>query len=131
MKRILPLTVVLTCATFGCATLKSNTFIGASIGASAGAVTGTLIGAPNHSGTGTLIGAASGLVLGGLIGLLTEPKKQSTTSETSQKNDESKKPSFTSPEVRKIWVPDKIEGNKFIKGHEIYVLERGSVWTMP
>lgn len=40
-------------------------------------------------------------------------------------------PIVTSPEVHRIWVPDKIEGNKFVKGHFMFVIERGSVWTMP
>ena len=118
----------------GCATLKSNTFLGAAIGASAGAVGGTVIGAPYHAATGTLIGAASGAAVGALIGYLTEPKK-SESKETSKSSSPittiTDDPSFTSPEVRRVWVPDKIDGNKFIKGHYMFVLERGSVWTMP
>ena len=118
----------------GCATLKSNTFLGAAIGASAGAVGGTVIGAPYHAASGTLIGAASGAAVGALIGYLTEPKKndlKETPKTASPSTTIADDPSFTSPEVRRVWVPDKIEGNKFIKGHYMFVLERGSVWTMP
>ena len=127
------LTSIFIASTFlltSCATLKSNAFIGGAIGASAGAVGGTLIGAPNHSGTGTLIGAASGAVIGAIVGLLTEPKSSKPINSSSLNKDLSD-PSFTSPEVRRIWVPDKIDGNKYIKGHYMFVLERGSVWTMP
>lgn len=38
-------------------------------------------------------------------------------------------PSLTSPEVRRIWVPEKIDGNKFIKGHYMYVIDKPSVWS--
>ncbi len=41
------------------------------------------------------------------------------------------KPAFTSPDIRRIWIPDKIDGNKYVKGHYEYIIERGSVWTMP
>lgn len=117
----------------GCATMRSNTFIGASVGASAGAVSGMLIGAPHHAGSGTLIGAASGLALGALIGYLTEPKATPSPepARTYSVGTDPNDPAFTSPEVRRIWVPDKIDGNKYVKGHYMYVLERGSVWTMP
>ena len=30
---------------------------------------------------------------------------------------EDKSPALTSPKVRKVWVPEKIEGDKFIEGH--------------
>jgi hypothetical protein len=102
------------------------------MGATAGGLTGTVVGAPYHTATGMLIGTASGAALGALIGLLTEPKK--TVSQESDKPTASTDltdPSFTSPEVRRVWVPDKIDGTKYIKGHFMYVLERGSVWTMP
>ncbi len=115
-----------------CATLKSNTFIGGAIGASAGAIGGTLIGAPNHTGSGAIIGAASGAAIGALIGLLTEPKTNKTTlSKLNMDGMALDDPTFTSPEVRRVWIPDKIDGNKFIKGHYMFVLERGVVWRMP
>ncbi len=40
-----------------------------------------------------------------------------------------KPPLVTMPEVRKLWVPDKIEGNKFETGHYIYILEKTSTWS--
>ncbi|MGK5085317.1 hypothetical protein WDW37_18685 [Bdellovibrionota bacterium FG-1] len=40
-------------------------------------------------------------------------------------------PKLTAPVVRKVWQEDKIEDGKYIQGHYIWVLERGSVWSMP
>jgi len=42
---------------------------------------------------------------------------------------EDKSPALTSPKVRKVWVPEKIEGDKFIEGHWMWVLERTTTWS--
>ena len=38
-------------------------------------------------------------------------------------------PSLTMPAVRRMWVPDKIEGNRYEAGHYIYILEKTSQWS--
>jgi hypothetical protein len=40
-----------------------------------------------------------------------------------------KVPSLTAPEVRRIWVPEKIEGPRFIDGHYEYLIDKPSVWS--
>lgn len=40
-----------------------------------------------------------------------------------------KSPSLMAPKVNKIWVPDKIEGDKYIEGHWIWVLEKTTSWS--
>lgn len=42
---------------------------------------------------------------------------------------DNKSPSLTTPKVRKVWVPEKIEGDKFIEGHWMWVLERTTTWS--
>jgi hypothetical protein len=37
-------------------------------------------------------------------------------------------PELTQPKLRSIWVPDKIEGNRYIKGHTIYIIEEQETW---
>lgn len=44
------------------------------------------------------------------------------------KND-NKSPSLTAPKVNKIWVPDKIEGDKYIEGHYMWILEKTTSWS--
>ena len=39
-------------------------------------------------------------------------------------------PGLNGPEVRRVWVPDKIEGNKLIKGHFIYIIKKNSTWRL-
>jgi len=118
----------------GCATMKSNTFIGASLGATAGSIGGTAIGAPENAIPGSLIGAASGAAVGALIGWLTEPKKEQKVEVTSSMigKDDPNVPPMLSPKVQRIWIPDRItdEGRRYEKGHYSYEIQRGTVWTM-
>lgn len=37
-------------------------------------------------------------------------------------------PSLMAPQVRRMWVPDKIEADQYIKGHFIYFIEKGAQW---
>lgn len=58
-----------------------------------------------------------------------------TTSSTTQNQSntinksDAKSPSLTTPKVRKVWVPEKIEGDKYIEGHWMWVLERTTTWS--
>lgn len=117
-----------------CATMKSNTFIGATIGATAGSLGGTAIGSPDHSVPGSLIGAASGAAIGALIGYLTEPRKEQKVEVTSTMigKDDPEAPPLLSPKVQRVWIPDRIteEGRRYEKGHYSYQIERGTVWTI-
>lgn len=47
----------------------------------------------------------------------------------SSNKDENKSPTLTAPKVRKIWVPEKIEGDKFIEGHYMWILEKTTSWS--
>lgn len=55
-------------------------------------------------------------------------KNKDSYNDTKSKSD-MKAPSLTSPKVTRVWVPDKIEGDKYIEGHWVWVLERGSTWS--
>ncbi len=43
--------------------------------------------------------------------------------------DDNKSPSLTAPKVRKVWVPEKIDGDKFIEGHYMWILEKTTSWS--
>ncbi len=38
-------------------------------------------------------------------------------------------PRLTRPEVRKVWVPDKISGDEYEAGHWKYVIQKNSSWA--
>jgi hypothetical protein len=113
----------------GCATMEKSVLLGAgtmgAIGTGVGAAAGNNVG-------GALLGLGIGAVFGGLMGFAghkdQEEKARQAKSGT-KKTDDTKVPSLTSPEVRRVWVPEKIDGGKFIEGHYMYVIERNSVWS--
>ena len=55
-------------------------------------------------------------------------KNKSDSNSTSNK-DSNKSPSLTAPKVSKVWVPEKIEGDKFIEGHFMWILEKTTSWS--
>jgi hypothetical protein len=113
----------------GCSSMGKSILLGSAIGAGAGTGVGRLA-SRNVQGmvVGGLVGGAVGALFGFGIHKAEEGKK---TSETSIPNDakNSEVPALTNPEVRRIWQPDKIEGSKFIHGHFIDILEKGSQWA--
>ncbi len=117
-----------------CATLKTTPAIGGSIGATVGALTGTMIGSQYKKPiTGSLIGAGTGTLLGILTGSFFTPEEKKVEPIPTQKEltlNTENTPAILKPEVKLINIPDKIEGNKYIKGHDVYILEKGNAWGM-
>lgn len=37
-------------------------------------------------------------------------------------------PSLRNAEVKKLWIPDKIESDRFEEGHYIYIIEKPATW---
>jgi hypothetical protein len=58
-----------------------------------------------------------------------ENKKAQWLNPAVSKDFKEKVPGMSTPEIRRVWVPEKIEGNKYIEGHYIYVIDRGAVWN--
>lgn len=113
-----------------CASVEKSTVLGAFIGGTAGGLIGNAAN-ENNRGTGTAVGAAIGAGLGGLIGYSAYKDKQKKEQQEVLKQNplESKAPSLTAPKVRRVWVPARIEGDKYIDGHYMYVIEKTSTWS--
>lgn len=121
--------LILCLAISGCATMEKSVLLGAgtmgAIGVGAGAAAGNSVGS-------ALLGLGIGAVLGGTFGFMGHKEQEEKARQAksgSKKKDDEKVPSLTSPEVRRVWVPEKIDGGKFIEGHYMYVIERNSVWS--
>lgn len=112
--------------TSACATAPQSILLGAGAGAVAGGGTGLLIG---HDATGAAIGAATGAVTGGVIGFLLHKGKEKDGKPSPTASDEEKYPFLTRPEVRTLWVPDAVEGNRYIERHRVFVIEKNSSWS--
>ncbi len=123
---IITLSILLT----SCSTLGQSVGLGASLGGTAGALIGNASGQGNQRDKSTLQGAAIGAGLGALIGWAGFAGKQKK--EDSKVQDvrlEQSTPSLTAPKVRRVWVPAQIEGEKYIDGHYMYVIEKTSAWS--
>lgn len=71
------------------------------------------------------------IVLIAVIGMsgCTTMNKSKTESGKPINKDDNKTPSLTAPKVNKVWVPEKIEGDKYIEGHYIWILEKTTSWS--
>jgi hypothetical protein len=111
-----------------CATSTHSALFGAAVGGGIGGGIGQLE-SKNFRGTasGMLIGAS----LGGLVGFLAHKDQAKTTPEAPKSAEPTSDefPALTKPKLRSMWVPDTIEGNKYIKGHFIYVIEDPGTWS--
>ena len=111
----------------GCATTTQSTLLGAAVGGVAGGALGQ---AQSQNSEGTMAGAAIGVGVGALLGFLSgKSKKKEEVKDTKLPSDEDTFPALTKPKLRSMWVPDKVEGNKYIKGHWIYIIEDAGAWS--
>lgn len=119
--------LILPLALNACATAPRSTVLGAAIGGAAGGLIGQ---SHSQNSQGTAVGLAVGAGVGALVGYLAYKDKEAKQPKAeSIKELEEKFPSLTKPKLRAIWVPDKIEGNKYIRGHYIYVIEDAGSWS--
>ena len=59
----------------------------------------------------------------------TTPNKDINPNINQKNKNDSKSRFLTAPKVRKVWIPEKIENDKFIEGHYMWVLEKTSSWS--
>lgn len=127
------ISVILALAISGCSTLKESTLLGVGIGSVVGAGVGAAAGSPRgNENRGAMTGAAVGAALGGLMGFLDHKersKKEALKIGTGHGASNADAPFLTKPKVQRVWVPEKVEGDKYISGHWMYVIERPSVWS--
>ena len=67
-------------------------------------------------------------VVMGMSSCTTLNKNKLDTNKSINKED-NKSPSLTAPKVSKVWVPEKIEGDKYIEGHYMWILEKTTSWS--
>lgn len=109
-----------------CASVQDSLLIGGAVGATAGGLVGNH--ATEHDSKGTAIGAATGAAFGALFGYLgykdARRKERDQEAKLNALKGKPKYPSVSAPEVRAIWVPDKIENDQFVSGHYLYQIDK-------
>ena len=114
---------------YSCATSQDSVLLGAGVGATTGAAFGAAAGQGNHNELRAgAVGAATGAAFGALMGYLKHRTDTEQAVKTALPIDAAPPPSLTKPEVRKVWVPDQVDGDKLVRGHFVFILEKGSVW---
>ncbi len=114
-----------------CSSLEKSTILGAIIGGAAGGYIGKSSSSEGAREQSLVFGSALGAGLGSWIGYSAFKGKIKKDQENLLKQNpfESRTPSLTAPKVRRIWVPARIEGEKYIDGHYMYLLEKTSGWS--
>lgn len=123
--------IILSIYLSACASVERSTILGAVLGGTIGGLIGNSNGHDGRREQSTLVGAAIGTGLGSLIGYSSYKEEQKKQREQTLKQNplESRTPFLTAPKVRRVWVPAKIEGDKYVDGHYMYVIEKTSTWS--
>ena len=122
--------LILLSTSLGCSSLKKSLITGVAIGGSGGALMGNSKGVGNDRRRNTNKGLIIGSLLGaGISYLAHKDKNKKKLIKIKESQGESKGPLLTKPKIKRIWVKDKVQGKRFIKGHWEYVIEEQSVWS--
>lgn len=115
----------------GCASMKESLITGTSTGLVTGAALGNAQGSGNSRNKATQNGAIIGALLGAGISYLGHKTKLKELDEKRLKSHKTKNdvPLLTQPKIKRVWVEDKVQGKRLIKGHWEYVIEEQSVWS--
>lgn len=123
---------VLTCLIVlsACATTRDSILAGIGVGAALGAGVGAAAGQPqgNELRAGA-VGVVSGAAFGALMGYLAHKEDERRAAARPLPGEDGPLPALTKPVIRRVWVPDRVEEDKLIRGHFVYVIERQSEWT--
>lgn len=116
-----------------CSTPEKSIGLGAAIGGSIGGAIGNQSGSGGQRDASTIQGLAIGAALGSLIGYAGYAGKKETKAKPDLRVEPlgqmPQGPSLSAPKVRRVWVPAQIEGDKYIDGHFVYVIEKTSQWS--
>lgn len=125
IRELLNAAVVLTLTS--CATIEKGTLLGAAIGGGTGlAVSASSENTSQQKVTGLAIGALVGGVIGYFASKDRIKKSKLVRVEPGQPEFS---PKLRRPEVRRVWVPDQINGEEYEQGHWKYLIQTPSVWT--
>lgn len=130
MKKILVLVLIASLMT-GCASMKESLITGVSVGVVSGAALGNAHGSGRSRDKSTRNGAIIGALLGAGFSYLAhkDKKKKLHKVQQSQIGKNNDTPLLTQPKVKRVWVEDKVNGKRFIKGHWEYIIEEQSSWS--
>lgn len=110
-----------------CASLESSIGMGMGAGAMTGAIAGH---SANFNIKGMALTTGTGMVIGGLLGLLLhkQPIRPNVSPLNPSRDGE---PELEDAEKEVLWIPGKIESDRYTEPHRIFVIKRPSRWIPP
>lgn len=122
--------IVLTLMLVRCATAQDSMITGAAAGGTIGALAGSQIGKQKGDATiGAVTGAMTGAGFGALFGYLGWKEDEQKRSALRSRRRSVYSPALTAPDVQMIWVEDEIQGNRYVEGHKVWIIDRPAGWT--
>ena len=126
----------------GCSTLKRSLVAGALAGATTGVFAGAMArptGKKDNAAKGALVGGALGLAAGWFVHEKAQRRDERTRRELLlnlekfgvggvPKADGGGNPALAKPVVDSEWVETRVEGNKLIEAHRVWVIKENSRW---
>ena len=109
-----------------CSSTKDALLLGSGIGITGGALVGQAAGQDTKS---TLIGAGIGILTGGLFSYLAQKSHEEKLLATNPQPAAMEPPRLSNPDVKRIWIPERIDGTRFEAGHWMYVIDKPVSWT--
>lgn len=112
--------------TTACSSLPKGTLLGAGIGLGIGGAVSNNQEDNSQKNTSLAVGA----LIGGAIGYyLSDERIKKERELKASPNVKDIAPKLNRPEVRRVWVPDQIQGDEYVSGHWKYLIEKNAVWS--
>ncbi len=110
----------------GCATMKDSLLLGAGAGGTLGGTIG--LNASRGNASATILGMAVGAVVGVGMGYLAHESDKKPKVEKRKPEIRKDHPILSNPNVEMIWVPDQINGDRYVEKHRVWILKQNTHW---
>ena len=111
-----------------CASIEKSVGLGVGIGAASGIAASQIA---HYNTKGTVVLGLSGAVIGGVLAaLLHKNPPETSTPVPAVSVLKGNSPPLKNAEQDAIWVPDKIEGDRFEEGHRVFLIKKPAHWQL-
>ncbi len=110
-----------------CSSLPKTMALSGAVGGASGLGIGAATGLNTR---GQILTTSLGAIAGALVGYLIPYGKPKAMKHTPHIPREPGPPILTDAETESVWIPDRIEGSRYIQGHWTYEIKTPPVWTL-
>ncbi|MBI3294426.1 MAG: hypothetical protein HYZ71_06815 [Deltaproteobacteria bacterium] len=110
-----------------CASFEKSVGLGVGLGAAAGFATSQAV---NYNAKGVVFLGVTGALLGGVVGALLHRDGAKEIAPQAFSVLKNNPPPLRSAEKDVLWVPDRIEGDRFEEGHRVFTIKKQAHWQL-